>query len=162
MQYTKLTTYQFERGNGFTEESVLAFRVLALTAVDELMRSGQATTATFPLSNDELHLILEHRVASQPRLTPPPIVVEAPAAPGPDLPQEVSLPHADDVHETAQSRPEPPISLIPAIAAAHLASDPAHAGPPDDDLAAAARWLALAMRDDSEPYRPTLGRRRTS
>jgi hypothetical protein len=185
MSYTKLTSFQFERGTGFTEESVLAFRSLVLTAVDELVRSTHATTATFPLSAEELHLIIEHRSSAQ-STAPSPVVVKEPD-PEPDLEpeseqelepdlepeseqelepkstfdewQEVGVPLAADSHEAVHTPADSvPTSLIPAAAAAHIASDPAHAGPPDDDFAAAARWLALATRDDTEPYRPSLGR----
>jgi hypothetical protein len=162
MPYTKLTSYQFERGTGFTEESVLAFRVLALTAVDELMRSGQATTATFPLSVDELHLILEHRVSVR-SLVPPAVAQEALAEPTPELAQEVPGVLEADSQEAVNTRAESlPTRLIPAAAAAHIASDATHAPPRDDDFAAAARWLALATRDDTEPYRPTFGSRHSS
>lgn len=167
MPYTKLTSYQFERGTGFTEESVLAFRVLALTAVDEFMRGAPATTATFPLSADELHLVLEHRVSTQSRVMPPPVVVEAQPEPTPDLEPdlepEVPVPLVDEGQETV-NRPalSLPPSFIPAAAAAHIASDATPARPRDDDFAAAARWLALATRDDAEPYRPTLGGRHSS
>lgn len=164
MPYTKLTSYQFERGTGFTEESVLAFRVLALTAVDEFMRGAPATTATFPLSADELHLILEHRVSTQSRVMPPPIVVEAEPEPTPDLEPEVLVPVVDERQETVNRPAEslPPSFIPAAAAAAHIASDETHARPRDDDFAAAARWLALATRDDAEPYRPTLGGRHSS
>ena len=162
MPYTKLTSYQFERGTGFTEESVLAFRVLALTAVDEFMRGAPATTATFPLSADEVHLILEHRVSTQSREMPPPVVVEAQPEPTPDLEPEAPAALVDEGQETVNRPAESlPPSFIPA-AAAQIASDATHARPRDDDFAAAARWLALATRDDAEPYRPTLGGRHSS
>lgn len=163
MPYTKLTSYQFERGTGFTEESVLTFRVLALTAVDELMRSAQATTATFPLSADELYLILEHRASSQSLVPSQAVAVEAQPEPTPDLEPELPVPLVDESQETVNTQAESlPTSLIPAAAAAQIASVPTHAGPPDNDFAAAARWLALATRDDTEPYRPTLGGRHSS
>jgi hypothetical protein len=175
MPYTKLTSFQFERGTGFTEESVLAFRALALTAVDELVRSTHATTATFPLSAEELHLVIEHRSSTQ-SVVPSPAVVKEPD-PEPELEpasereqepdstfddaQEAGVRLADDSHEAVHTPADSlPTNLMPAAAAAHFASDPAHAGPPDDDFAAAARWLALATRDDTEPYRPSLGRER--
>ena len=63
MPYTKLTSFQFERGKGFTEESVLTFRVLALNVIDELMRheAPGASVANFSLTPEEVRLILEHR-----------------------------------------------------------------------------------------------------
>jgi hypothetical protein len=54
MPYTKLASYQFERGKGFTEESVFAFHTLALEAIYELARNDRSSTATFPLSDDEV------------------------------------------------------------------------------------------------------------
>jgi hypothetical protein len=132
MPYTKLTSYQFERGRGFTEESVLAFRALALAAIDELARSDRSTTATFPLSNDEVQLVLKHRVsAAEP--APP---MSSPRA------HEVSTPLAPDPSETA-----PETDATTALGS-----------PPDDDFTAAARWLALATRNETEPYQPTLVR----
>jgi hypothetical protein len=61
MPYSELTSFQFERGKGFTEESVLSFRVLALNVIDELMRHDGVTVAHFPLSNDEVRLVLDYR-----------------------------------------------------------------------------------------------------
>jgi hypothetical protein len=216
MPYTELTSYQFERGTGFTEESVLEFRVLALTAINELMRKGKATTATFPLSADELQLIVNYRASSLSGVPSPALTEDAAAAytepdyavlkesepdyavleetepevtvledTEPDYavleetePDETfledsqrepehefyedSLEQIEAESEEAVSAPSEslPVSFLPAAAAAHIASDPDHAGPPDDDYAAAARWLALAMRDDSEPYQPSLARPR--
>jgi hypothetical protein len=214
MPYTELTSYQFERGTGFTEESVLEFRVLALTAINELMRKGKATSATFPLSADELQLIVDYRVSSLAGVPSPALTEDAAAAHAepeqtvledtqPEYaaleeiePEVTVLEEAEpdyavleetepevSVLQDTEPEPEPeffeaapeqieaeseeavsasseslPASLMPAAAAAHIASDPDHAGPPDDDYAAAARWLALAMRDDSEPYQPSLAR----
>jgi hypothetical protein len=194
MPYTELTSYKFERGTGFTEESVLEFRVLALTAINELMRKGKATTATFPLSADELQLIVDHRVSSlsgvqstvlteyatathtEPAQTvledtepdyavleenEPEVSVLQDTEPEPEPELSEAAPEQIEAEsEEAVSAPSEslPASLMPAAAAAHIASDPDHAGPPDDDYAAAARWLALAMRDDSEPYQPSLAR----
>jgi hypothetical protein len=120
------------------------------------MRSGQPTTASFPLSTDELHLILEHRLSTQSLVPTRTVVMEDRPEPTQDVPAEPEV-----TRHAAAITPEesPPTSLIGAAVAAHVASDPAHAGPPDDDFAAAARWLALATRDDTEPYRPTLGGR---
>jgi hypothetical protein len=107
MSYTKLESYQFERGKGFTEESVLAFRSLAFAAIDELVRSQQK-----PMSSNFSH------EASAPLSADPPARAEVPDA------------------------------------ATDLGS------PPDDDFAAAARWLALATRNETEPYQPSLVRQR--
>ena len=141
MSYTKLTSYQFERGKGFTEESVLAFRSLAFGSIDELIRSQPSSTETFPLSDDELRLVLNYRAAAAEATQP---VVSEPMSSY--LSHEVSVPLA----------PSPP-------AAAHApdAEVPADRdSPPDDDFAAAARWLALATRNESEPYQPSLVRQR--
>jgi hypothetical protein len=140
MSYTTLTSYQFERGKGFTEESVLAFRSLAFAAIDELVRSQPSSTATFPLSNDEVRLVLNHRAAAETAL---------PAVSGaisPYLSHEVSAPVSAD---------PPAIAEVPDAAAA-----PDLGSPPDDDFAAAARWLALATRNETEPYQPSLVRQR--
>lgn len=59
MPYPELTSYEFERGRGFTEESVLKFRTLVLNVIDELTRDG--ATGTFALSKDEVGLLLDHR-----------------------------------------------------------------------------------------------------
>ena len=141
MSYTKLTSYQFEWGKGFTEESVLAFRSLAFAAIDELIRSQPSSTATFPLSDDELRLVLDHRAAAAES--------ELPAASEPlpsYLSHEVSAPLTPDPSEAAE--------VPDAEAVADLVS------PPDEDFAAAARWLALATRNETEPYQPSLVRQR--
>jgi hypothetical protein len=140
MSYTKLTSYQFERGKGFTEESVLAFRSLAFAAIDELVRS-QSSTATFPLSDDELRLVLNHRAAAAETAVP---VVSEPMSSY--LSHEVSTPVSAD---------PPAIADVPDAAAA-----PDLGSPPDDDFVAAARWLALATRNETEPYQPSLVRQR--
>ncbi len=141
MSYTKLTSYQFERGKGFTEESVLAFRSLAFAAIDELIRSQPSSTATFPLSDDELRLVLNHRAAAADNALP---VVSEPMSSY--LSHEVSAPLTPDRSETAH--------VSDAAPADDLGS------PPDDDFAAAARWLALATRNETEPYQPSLVRQR--
>jgi hypothetical protein len=141
MSYTKLTSYQFERGKGFTEESVLAFRSLAFAAIDELIRSQPSSTATFPLSDDELRLVLNHRAALAE--TAPPVVSEPMSS---YVSHEVSAPLTAD---------PPAMAEVPdAAAESDLGS------PPDDDFAAAARWLALATRNETEPYQPSLVRQR--
>jgi hypothetical protein len=140
MSYTTLTSYQFERGKGFTEESVLAFRSLAFAAIDELVRSQPSSTATFPLSNDEVRLVLNHRAAAETAL---PAVSQAISS---YLSHEVSAPVSAD---------RPAIAEVPDAAAA-----PDLGSPPDDDFAAAARWLALATRNETEPYQPSLVRQR--
>jgi hypothetical protein len=139
MSYTKLTSYQFERGKGFTEESVLAFRSLAFAAIDELIRSQPSSTATFPLSDDELRLVLNHRAATAETALP---VVSEPTSSY--LNDEVAAPLGADP---------------PAIADAPD-TDADLRNPPDDDFAAAARWLALATRNETEAYQPSLVRQR--
>lgn len=162
MSYTELTSYQFERGKGFTEESVLAFRVLALNVIDDLIRGGTATTlATFPLSQREVALVLDQRAhavhaepveAVQAATTEPaePSVAEEPVEPAlralPDpvvedivAPSDVAPDVEPDVESSEQTSPM--IDL-------------------DPDFAAAARWLELATRNDAEPYRPSIGERR--
>jgi hypothetical protein len=139
MSYTTLTSYQFERGKGFTEESVLAFRSLAFAAIDELIRSQPSSTATFPLSDDELRLVLNHRAAAAENS---PTVVSEPMSSG--VSHEVSVPVSAD----------PPATVGSSDTDADLGN------PPDDDFAAAARWLALATRNQTETYQPSLVRQR--
>ncbi len=150
MSYTKLTSYQFERGKGFTEESVLAFRSLAFAAIDELARSQPSSTATFPLSDDELRLVLNHRAAAAETALPETALPETPL---PITPEPMSSYLSREVST--------PISADPAMAELPDASPEADLGsPPDDDFAAAARWLALATRNETEAYQPSLARQR--
>jgi hypothetical protein len=142
MSYTTLTSYQFERGKGFTEESVLAFRSLAFAAIDELIRSQSSSTATFPLSDDELRLVLNHRAAAAAAETAPPLVSEPMSS---YLSQEVSAPVNADPPANVAEAPDADVDL---------------GSPPDDDFAAAARWLALATRNQTEAYQPSLVRQR--
>jgi hypothetical protein len=139
MSYTTLTSYHFERGKGFTEESVLAFRSLAFAAIDELFRSQPSSTATFPLSDDELRLVLNYRAAAAETALP---VVSEPMSSY--LSQEVSAPVSAD---------QPGVVEAPD-------TDADLGSPADDDFAAAARWLALATRNQTESYQPSLVRQR--
>jgi hypothetical protein len=141
MSYTTLTSYQFERGKGFTEESVLAFRSLAFAAIDELIRSQSSSTATFPLSDDELRLVLNHRAAAAAE-TAPPLVSEPMSS---YLSQEVAVPVSAAPPANVAEAPDADVDL---------------GSPPDDDFAAAARWLALATRNQTEAYQPSLVRQR--
>jgi hypothetical protein len=69
MSYADIASYQFERGKGFTEESVLAFRVLTLELIEQLSSGGAGNTknsGTFsgPLSLAEVQLIIQHRTTN--------------------------------------------------------------------------------------------------
>jgi hypothetical protein len=148
MSYTTLTSYHFERGKGFTEESVLAFRSLAFAAIDELIRSQPSSTATFPLSDDELRLVLNHRAAAAAAENALLVVPEPMSS---YLSNEVSAPISAD----------PPAIADPAAIADLLGTEGDLGSPPDDDFAAAARWLALATRNQTEAYQPSLIRQRS-
>jgi hypothetical protein len=142
MPYTKLASYQFERGRGFTEESVFAFHSLALTAIYELANADRsASDDLLPLSSEEVELIVKHRAAAA---TAP---VESETEPMSSyLSDEASAPLAAD--PSVAEGPESPATV-------------ALGSPPDDDFAAAARWLALATRNETEPYQPSLVRHRS-
>jgi uncharacterized membrane protein len=141
MPYTKLASYQFERGKGFTEESVFAFHTLALEAIYELARNDRSSTATFPLSDDEVQLVLNHRAAAA-EAAQPVISEPTPTYASHEVPATVT----PDPSETAE--------------VSDAATEAALGNPPDDDFAAAARWLALATRNETEPYQPSLVRQR--
>jgi hypothetical protein len=130
MPYSELTSFQFERGKGFTEESVLSFRVLALNVIDELMRHDGVTVAHFPLSNDEVRLVLDYRTRKDADDEP-----ESDDLDSDDLRRE-NL-RSDDQHDQTEE----------ALAAAQ--DTPGESMPTtEDEFEIAARWLALATRGD--------------
>jgi hypothetical protein len=149
MPYSELTSFQFERGKGFTEDSVLSFRVLALNVIHELLRHDGVTVAHFPLTNDEVRLVLDYRTRQEPD--------------GDDSDGDGDLLSAKPsvlAPSTSQS-PTPPASPTPAAAESSM---PTESGPAeetfvaaedlpgqslpttDDEFVIAARWLALATR----------------
>jgi hypothetical protein len=46
MRLKQLTSFEFKRGKGFTDESVLEFRLLALKTIDEILARGGMGTST--------------------------------------------------------------------------------------------------------------------
>lgn len=156
MSYTELTSYQFERGKGFTEESVLAFRVLALNVIDDLMRGGTATTmATFPLSQREVALVLDQRAHAD--HVDPHEVVHAQDADHSETDEPVQ-PALHALPDPVLEDIAPPTEVVPDIGQETTVDEPE--SPMiglDPDFAAAARWLELATRNDIEPYRPSIG-----
>jgi hypothetical protein len=149
MPYSDLTSFQFERGKGYTEESVLAFRVLALNVIDDLIRGESLTVGNFPLSQDEIGLVLDHRALQSTKHNTPTSSGTTPAqtqrvavarpAPRPGLSTAVvpTTAHVDEPPRLSVAPRNDPAARIPA-------GSPAIAV--EDEFAIAARWLALATR----------------
>jgi hypothetical protein len=145
MPYSDLTSFQFERGKGFTEDSVLAFRVLALNVIDDLIRGEALTVANFPLSQDEITLVLNHRSHDR---------VSYGSPKGPTLRQTTSADSApmtpvEQMPTTAPAPTPPPVmSQLPPEPIATPTPTP-RVPAEEDEFAIASRWLAMATRTAS-------------